>query len=43
MVLENTLTQLGKIISEVQVDLSGREEVYSLMGYYVFSSKAFIF
>ena len=26
-----------------QVDLSGREEVYSLMGYSVFSSKAFIF
>ena len=27
----------------VQVDLSGKEEVYSLMGYSVFSSKAFIF
>ena len=26
-----------------QVDLSGKEEVYKLMGYSVFSSKAFIF
>ena len=31
------------VLPSFQVDLSGREEVYSLMGYSVFSSKAFIF